>query len=125
MAKVLLVDDHPDFCEALAQLLMTQGHRVEVCASGEDAQESMNSDPPLAVIADDRLPGMSGLDLLHAARQDPRFADIPFIICSAAERSRDDAIEAGATDFWLKGSDSVFDAVEQLGERLRRAPTRT
>lgn len=124
MAKVLLVDDHPDTREILAHLLGTHGHRVETSSSGEEALSKIAQDSPDAVICDDRLPGMSGLEVLQFVRQELGLNDIQVVICSAADNSREAALEMGANEFWLKGSSALFDIVERFAERLKSLPAR-
>jgi CheY-like chemotaxis protein len=118
MANVLVVDDHPDLSDIVTELLELHGHRVKVCMDGEAALAALDREVPDAVIADERLPGISGLELLRTIRQHPRLGKIPVIICSADETPRDAARKSGATDFWLKGSDLLLDALENLGQRL-------
>jgi CheY-like chemotaxis protein len=119
MANVLLVDDHPDLRDVVTELLELHGHRVQVCVDGEAALAFLDREPPDAVIADDRLPGISGLELLRTIRSHPKLAKIPVIICSADDAPRVAAQQNGATDFWLKGSDVLFDGLERLGQRLQ------
>jgi two-component system, NtrC family, response regulator AtoC len=116
MAHVLLVDDHPDVAEILTQLLAARGHEVELCATAEDALERVSVRPPAVVIADQRLPGMSGIELishlqLHAG-------GTPVILCSADDSLAEQAKEAGAFEFWVKGSEKLFDDVDRLADRL-------
>jgi CheY-like chemotaxis protein len=118
MANVLVVDDHPDLSDIVSELLEMQGHRVRVCMDAEAALEALDSECPDAVIADERLPGISGLELLRKIRKHPRLAKIPVIICSADDTPRAAAKQSGATDFWLKGSDLLLDALESLGQKL-------
>ncbi len=37
MLNILVVDDEPDLCQSLAQVLREQGHTVEVAGDGESA----------------------------------------------------------------------------------------
>lgn len=124
MARVLLIDDHPDTRDVLAQLLSLNGLQVDACDSGEDALRRLASEMPDAVICDDRLPGMSGLELLQLLRGDRRYLDLPIIITSAAETPRETALESGASEFWLKGSTTLFDRVEEFCQKLRQLPAR-
>ena len=124
MAKVLVVDDHPDTRDVMVQLLGMHGHRVDACGTGEEALQAIGADPPDAVICDERLPGMTGVELLHAIRHDPRFVDMQVVICSAADSPRESALHAGANEFWLKGSETLLDSVERFGDRLRRIPAK-
>jgi len=75
---VLIVDDDPGVREALATLLtprLEPVYRVESVDSGEEALELVDGEGgvhPLAlVITDERMPGLSGNDLLVALRKHP------------------------------------------------------
>lgn len=114
MATVFLVDDHPDVREVVGQLLTMHGHKVNYIASGELALEQMKNDLPQIVIADHRLPGMTGVELLKSIRRDPQFKSVHCILFSADADIQDLAAEAGAHAYWVKGSDSVFDSIAQL-----------
>jgi CheY-like chemotaxis protein len=60
---------------------------------------------PSLVISDLMMPEMTGVDLLRRLRSDPRTAELPVIIFSAAADGplHDKALEAGANAFWTKG----------------------
>jgi CheY-like chemotaxis protein len=114
MARIFLVDDHPDVREVMGHLLEMHGHKVEVITSGEAALQRLAGECPDVVIADQRLPGISGVDLLKNIRRDNRLANICCVLFSADDNMRDPALEAGANSFWLKGSDTLFDSIAQL-----------
>lgn len=118
MANVFLVDDHPDVREVMGHLLELHGHRVEVITSAEKALERLQTEVPDVVIADNRLPGLSGLDLLKQIRQMDRLKGVCCVLFSADDNMRDPAREAG-TMFWLKGSDTLFDSIAQLDSLVR------
>jgi len=114
MAKIVLVDDHPDVREVVGQLLTMHGHSVTFMTSGEMALERLETEKPQIVIADHRLPEMSGVQLLKSIREDSRFRDVRCILFSADSNIQELAEQADAHEFWIKGSDSVFDAIAQL-----------
>lgn len=118
MAYVLLVDDHPDLVEVLTQLLTARGHTVECSHSAEDALARMDLARPDVIIADQRLPGMSGLDLIRAIRARPVEGEVPVVLCSADDSLAQEARRAGAMEFWVKGSEQLFEHVDQLAQRL-------
>jgi CheY-like chemotaxis protein len=113
MARVFLVDDHPDVREVMGHLLELHGHKVEVITSGEKAIERLQQETPDVIIADNRLPGISGLDLLKQVRRIERLKKVCCVLFSADDTMRESAREAG-TIFWLKGSDTLFDSIAQL-----------
>jgi signal transduction histidine kinase len=65
---VLLVDDEPLNLRVLRDLLEDRW-RVHEAASGEQALEVAAREPLDVVVADQRMPGMSGVDLLAELRQ--------------------------------------------------------
>ncbi len=120
MAKILIVDDHPDMREVVGQMLKLHGHTIALAESGEGAWDQIRQEPPDAVVVDQRLPGISGIDLLRRIRQTVELSNLAVVLCSGDDTERDAAHEAGATGFWLKGSDGMFESIAQLGERLSR-----
>jgi CheY-like chemotaxis protein len=118
MAKILIVDDHPDMREVVGQMLKAHGHTVTVAESAERAWDQILQSPPDVVVADQRLPGISGIDLLRRIRQRSELSHLAVVLCSGDDSERDAAHEAGASDFWLKGSDRMFENIAQLNERL-------
>jgi CheY-like chemotaxis protein len=118
MAHLLLVDDHPDLSEVVVELLQAHGHTVEMCGDAEAALSVLRDHRPDAVVVDQRLPGMTGIELVQRIRSNPKIAAVPVILCSADDTIAAEARAAGAQDFWLKGSDKLFDRVAQLAEIL-------
>jgi two-component system, response regulator, stage 0 sporulation protein F len=70
--RILIVDDEPAVGESLADFLEDEGFVPETASSAEEALEKLVPGRFQVCIADLRLPGMSGEDLiLQAHRQDP------------------------------------------------------
>ncbi len=66
--RILLVDDEPDVLEALALALRRAKEFqavVDTATSGPSALERVARDKYHVVIADHRMPGMTGVELLH------------------------------------------------------------
>jgi len=119
MAKVLLIDDHADLREIMTELLEMHGHDVRSAKSGEEAWRTLEADDHTeVVISDQRLPGMSGIDFLQQIRSTFRKARLPVILCSADSSIRDEAMQAGVDDFWVKGSEQLFEQIGTLQQRL-------
>lgn len=118
MPKLLLVDDHPELADVIRQLLEIHGHQVDMVGDAESAVERLQSDSYAALITDDRLPGMSGIDMVRNVRGNGKHSDLYMVVCSADSTGRDAALDAGADAFWLKGSDQLFDSLEKLQSHL-------
>lgn len=65
---ILLVDDDADVLAALTGTLSGEGYELAVCTSGEEALEQVERREFAAVIADQHMPGMKGLELLERVR---------------------------------------------------------
>ncbi len=113
---VLLVEDDDAVRIAAAQTLELAGFRVQTLGAAEPVCGIVREDFPGIVVSDVRLPGMSGLELLHFCRENA--PDVPVILItghgdiSMAVK----AIHDGAYDFMEKPF-----SVERLVEAATRA----
>jgi DNA-binding NtrC family response regulator len=69
MAKVLLVDDEPDFVAAAIEMVQLHGHTVETAARLEDARRILATNVPDVLLLDLMLPDGNGLELLEELRE--------------------------------------------------------
>jgi len=75
MAKILIVDDEPSFCELLKTLLKSHGHEALTAYTGQDALDSFMQCRPHFTLLDLRMPEMDGLEVLKKIRAvDPKAA---------------------------------------------------
>jgi DNA-binding NtrC family response regulator len=65
MARVLLVDDEPDFVGAATEILQMQGHEVDCADTLAAARESLARAVPDVLLLDLMLPDGNGLELLE------------------------------------------------------------
>lgn len=112
---VFIVDDDPAVRDALSLLLSLRGFATAVFACAEDFLGALSPNWRGCVLADIRMPGMSGLDLQQALSGHP--AKLPVIIITghgdvAAARQ---AFKANAVDFLEKPFDN--DVLVQAIER--------
>ena len=106
MGTVLIVDDNADTAEAMSRFLARAGHRGLCADSAAAANDALKNMLPDLVLVDLMMPDWSGIDLLRELRMDPRTCRLPVIIYSAVSEPHyvHEAMTAGATDYWLKGS---------------------
>ena len=99
---VVVVDDEESVRTALQRLLRAAGLTVTSFASAEDFLKSGQLDTTGCLVADIRMPGMSGLDLL--AELNRKHLPIPtiFITAHGDEHLRMQAMRAGAVKFLAK-----------------------
>lgn len=66
---ILLVDDEHEVCEALAEMLASQGHTVLTAGNGADAMEWVETEPALELVLTDlAMPGMTGWEVAAAVK---------------------------------------------------------
>ena len=79
--KILIVDDHYDLAENLAEILDNAGYQTATAASAEVGLERVARGDIAALITDYRLPGRNGAQLIAELRR--RGIDIPAVVMSA------------------------------------------
>jgi CheY-like chemotaxis protein len=105
---VLVVDDDLPTREALALILAAEGYRVRTAPDGLAAlSELRDGDRPCLIVLDLMMPVMDGWQFRHEQRRDPRLADIPVIVCSAAGRVRQRAADLQAIAYFDKPLDPM------------------
>ncbi len=100
--KILVVDDEPDFCEALREFLEEKGFSVMEANSCEEALEAYSQERPDVVLLDVIMPGKDGRETLQELKAfDPEVS----VIMITALHEEDLALEAmadGAFDYITK-----------------------
>ncbi|MCB9833768.1 MAG: sigma-54-dependent Fis family transcriptional regulator [Planctomycetes bacterium] len=114
--RILVVDDDPLVRDALAASLVTAGHLVTTAQDARSALRELEREPPELVLCDLRLPGMNGLELLHALKT--RHPELRVIVMTAygSIESAVTAMKNGALDYVTKPIDDQL-----LRQRVGRA----
>ena len=101
--KVLVVDDHRTFAEALAlSLRMDKGLVVGVASSGPEAVRISLEERPDVVLMDVEMPGMTGIEAIRQVRDQHPGARVVVLSAHDDELLRARAVEAGAVGFVSK-----------------------
>jgi two-component system, NarL family, response regulator len=113
--RIFIVDDHPVVVAGLTSMLGTQAGMVVAgwAAGGEEAVEMLRAKVADLLLLDLRMPGMNGIDTLHALNR----AGVPIrtIILTSYETDEDiyRAVQAGAQGYLLKDAPQA-DMVEAI-----------
>ena len=113
---VAIIDDDDSMRTALLGLLKSAGLLAQAYASAEEFLRSGNQHNTACLIADIRMPGMSGLELLAHLNADHCRIPTIFITAHGDEKMRMQAMRAGAVEFLAKPFDD-----EALLESVRAA----
>jgi DNA-binding NarL/FixJ family response regulator len=113
--RVLLVDDHPMFVEALRALLETDD-RVDVIGTtdnGPDAVELSAAEQPDVALVDLTLPGLDGFETMRMLIESRPELRVVVLSGRAGAADAKAALDAGATRFLLKGGlhEEIADAI--------------
>lgn len=100
-ARILIIDDDPDTCVLLANLLRQRNLEVDTAHDGWSGLEKVKVGKPDVVILDVMMPGMDGWETFQRMK---RISDVPVLFLTARSRVSDIAhgIEMGAVDYLRK-----------------------
>src|SRR5918911_2492475 len=121
MANLLVVDDEQGMRQLLTLVFARAGHRVRSAENGRRALELLREQPAELIVSDVKMPDMSGIELLRAARALlPEVAVVLMTAFASVETARE-AFKLGADDFIQKpfDVDELRLIVEKALERLR------
>ena len=120
-APILLVDDDPLTHKLILKYL--KGWDVESVYSGKEALEALQIRNFVIVITDLKMPGMSGIELLHEIKATYSHR-VQVIIITVSDQLKDffNALHGGANDFLLKPfqKEDLVEVIEHTLERINR-----
>ncbi len=115
--RILLVDDQRDILKLLHSTLDTLAHELEIieAPSGEEALLETSREKVDLLVSDYRLPGMTGVELMHKIRI--KYPDVRIILITGMteRKARDEILNAGAAAVFDKpiSLTDFLDAVER------------
>lgn len=122
-SKFLVVDDFATMRKIVKKVLTELGYtNVEEADDGKTAlpllQKAAAEGKPFDfVLSDWNMPGMTGIDLLKACKNDPQLKNMPFMLITAESEQKNiiEAAKSGVSDYVVK----PFNAAT-LKEKLER-----
>jgi DNA-binding NtrC family response regulator len=123
---IAVIDDDVSVREGVAGLLRAAGHRVQTFASAREYLARRPTEPPLCLVLDVQLPGMTGLDLQRELAKMHESLPIIFLTGRGDIPMSVQAMKAGAIDFFTKPVDAqrlleCIEAVVRRSGKLQRA----
>jgi DNA-binding NtrC family response regulator len=119
--RILVVDDEPIQRELVSGFLKKQGFDVSAAESGVKALELFRQDSIDLILTDQKMPNMSGSDLLQAVRAINPETPVIFMTAFGSIEAAVSAIQGGATDYLTKplNLDELLYRIRQVSDRYR------
>ena len=104
---MLIVEDDPGIRALLRVVLEVRGHTVHEAVSGDVALAAAQAARPDVVTLDIGLPGLDGIGVLRALKEDLGLRDVPVLMVTAWDDPAlmDEAMGLGAVDYVRKPFD--------------------
>ena len=115
MARILIVDDEEMDRVLLSQILQQAGHEALFAPNGEAALRIWNKSPVDLVVTDIVMPGLDGLGLLEALKEEDPWIRV-IAISGVTAKKLNEAARAGALAILTKPVDP-----EELLKEIHRA----
>lgn len=119
--KILVIEDDPTVGEYVKRGLEEQLWGVDLVSDGEEGEQRARSEAYDLIVLDMRLPGKSGMDVLHGLRA--RGFERPILVLTAQDAvdAKVGALRAGADDYVTKpfAFEELLARVEALSRRPR------
>jgi len=103
IGKILVIDDEPDICALIKEILEDEGFQVSVAENGAQARTLLDEIKPALILLDIWMPDIDGITLLKEWTESESFS-VPVIVMSG-HGTVETAVEAtrlGAYDFLEK-----------------------
>lgn len=121
-AKILLVDDDPDFVEATRIVLESAPFEVSAAYDGDEALRKVRDVNPDLIILDIIMPEQHGFKVCEALKSDPDLSKIPVIMLTSLSQQMGETAFSLRDGMMLEADDYVDKPVtpEELLRRVRK-----
>jgi two-component system NtrC family response regulator len=115
---ILVVDDEPNSRFGICHILTEEGFNVISAENGRRALEILNTDSVNIIITDEKMPDLSGMELLAEVKKTDRQMPVILITAFGSVSMAVEALKQGAFYFFEK---PVFNNLEQFITIIRQA----
>ena len=122
MKKILVIEDHPDVRENIAEILTLSGYVASTAENGKVGAAKAQAELPDLILCDIMMPELDGYGVLHILSRQAKTADIPFIFLTAKADKEDflRGMSLGADDYIVKPFDDVA-LLQTIENRLKKS----
>jgi two-component system NtrC family response regulator len=115
---ILVVDDEPNSLFGTCQILTEEGFRVISASNGKEALERLKTDLIDILVTDEKMPDMSGMELLSETKKIDGQIPVIFITAFGSVSMAVEALKQGAFYFFEK---PIFNKLEQFLTIIQQA----
>lgn len=121
---ILIVDDVDTIAASVGFILSELEVPIEVASNGEQAMQMLQENPFSLVISDVDMPRMDGIALTRMIRSTEELNQLPVILLTSLDHpeERQSGMEAGATDYIIKGAIGGGELLRRVQDLLEVAP---
>ena len=105
MKRILVVDDEPDICSNLSDILSEFGYFVDTCTSPREAIRKAYEHPYDLAVLDLRMPGMDGVELFRELRKSHPGTEAILVTAYAEQQTAETATREGIREIVPKPVD--------------------
>ncbi len=119
--RILIVDDEPDICKALAFLLGREGYAVTSANSGEQALAKLKEEHFDVVLTDLKMGQIDGMGVLEKVRESSPDTAVIMMTAFASVESAIEAMKNGAVDYIVKPfhNEEIKITIKRIQEQRR------
>ena len=100
--RILIVDDEPNICHLLKELLAQNDYVIETCLNGQDAVAKVRDTQYDMVISDLKMPGINGIELIKTVKTGSPETATVLVTGYATVETAVKALRQGADDYVTK-----------------------
>lgn len=122
--RILVVDDVESIAASIGFILSDLDVPIDIAHSAPEALERLHKGAYSLVVSDVSMPGMDGIELVREMRSDELLQDVPVILLSQLDTpaERQKGMDAGASDYIVKGSMGGGELLNRVNDLLLDAP---
>ncbi|MFH1651225.1 MAG: response regulator [Chloroflexota bacterium] len=106
-AKILLIDDDPDFVDSTQTVLKSQPYDVIVAGNGEEGLRKAREEKPDLILLDVIMPVKDGFTAAEQFKSDPELSKIPVLMLTSFSTKGGDTSLARSRGYTLETEDYI------------------
>jgi len=125
-AKILLIDDDPDFVQATRKVLESKPYEVIVAYDGEEGLQKAQDEKPDLILLDIIMPLTDGFTVCEELKGNPEFDDIPVLMITSFSQRVGETTLSVSRGFALEADDYIdkpikpVDLLARVEKQLRK-----